>query len=78
KSEFVRPEIRFKPNDGSDFSNWKELKLGKVFTRIRRKNKENNNNVLTISAQYGLINQEKYFNKSVSSKDVTGYYLLEN
>lgn len=52
--------------------------MGKVFTRIRRKNKENNQNVLTISAQQGLINQEKYFNKSVSAKDVTGYYLLEN
>jgi len=41
------------------------------------KNKENNLNVMTISAQQGLINQEKYFNKSVSASDVTGYYLLK-
>ena len=32
--------------------------------------------LLTISAQQGLINQEEYFNKSVSAKDVTNYYLL--
>ena len=54
------------------------MKFGDVFERVTRKNKTNNLNVLTISAQRGLINQEKYFNKSVSAKDVTGYYLLEN
>ncbi|HCE4674102.1 TPA: restriction endonuclease subunit S [Vibrio parahaemolyticus] len=75
---FIPPTLRFKADDGSEFPDWIEKRLGKVFTRIRRKNKENNQNVLTISAQQGLINQEKYFNKSVSAKDVTGYYLLEN
>ncbi len=75
---FTPPTLRFKADDGSEFPDWEEKKLGQVFTRIRRKNKENNQNVLTISAQKGLINQEKYFNKSVAAKDVTGYYLLEN
>ncbi|MDW1712897.1 restriction endonuclease subunit S, partial [Vibrio sp. Vb2865] len=75
---FIPPTLRFKADDGSEFPDWIEKRLGKVFTRIRRKNKENNQNVLTISAQQGLINHEKYFNKSVSAKDVTGYYLLEN
>lgn len=75
---FIPPTLRFNADDGSGFPDWKEKKLGQVFTRIRRKNKENNQNVLTISAQQGLINQEKYFNKSVAAKDVTGYYLLEN
>ncbi|HCH1648862.1 TPA: restriction endonuclease subunit S [Vibrio parahaemolyticus] len=75
---FIPPTLRFKADDGSEFPDWEEKTLGQVFTRIRRKNKENNQNVLTISAQQGLINQEKYFNKSVAAKDVTGYYLLEN
>ncbi|HHY0567026.1 TPA: restriction endonuclease subunit S [Vibrio parahaemolyticus] len=75
---FIPPTLRFKADDGSEFPDWDEKRLGKVFTRIRRKNKENNQNVLTISAQQGLVNQEKYFNKSVAAKDVTGYYLLEN
>lgn len=45
--------------------------------RIVSKNKDNNQNVLTISAQFGLISQLDFFNKSVSAKDVTGYYLLK-
>ena len=33
--------------------------------------------VLTISAEHGLIDQEKYFNKSVAGKNLKNYYLLE-
>ena len=69
-------EIRFKADNGSEFPEWEEKRFEQVFKRITRKNKENNQNVLTISAQQGLINQEEYFKKSVSAKDVTGYYLL--
>ena len=32
---------------------------------------------LTISAKYGLIAQEHFFNKLVSSNDLSGYYLLK-
>ena len=70
-------EIRFKDEQENDFPDWEEKKFGEIFSRVKRKNQENDNNVLTISAQKGLINQEKYFNKSVSAKDVTGYYLLK-
>ena len=76
--KLLKREIRFKDDNGNAFPDWQELKFGDVFERVTRKNKTNNLNVLTISAQRGLINQEKYFNKSVSAKDVTGYYLLEN
>ncbi len=69
-------KLRFKDEDGREFPGWEEKKLGSVANRVTRKNKENNKNVLTISAQQGLINQEEYFNKSVSAKDVTNYYLL--
>lgn len=55
---------------------WKEKKLGDVFSRLTRKNEENNQNVLTISAQHGLISQLDFFKKSVAAADVTGYYLL--
>ncbi len=70
-------KIRFKDDNGKEFEEWEGIKLGEVANRITRKNKENNLNVLTISAQYGLINQEDFFKKSVSAKDLTGYYLLE-
>ena len=69
--------LRFKADDGSDFPNWEKRIFGEVFVRVKRKNTQDNRNVLTISAQQGLINQEEYFNKSVSSKDVTGYYLIK-
>lgn len=55
---------------------WEEIKMSDVFTRKTDKNSENNKNVLTISAQYGLISQLDFFKKSVSASDVTGYYLL--
>ena len=69
-------EIRFKADDGSEFCEWEEKELGEIFKRVVSKNKENNKNVLTISAQQGLINQEEFFNKSVSAKDITNYYLI--
>jgi len=55
---------------------WEECHFKKLFSRLKRKNTENNSNVLTISAQYGLINQEEFFNKPVASDDKSNYYLL--
>jgi len=70
-------EIRFKDEDGKDFPEWEEKRLGEVFDRVKTKNSENNQNVLTISAQQGLVTQTKFFNSSVAAKDITGYYLIE-
>ena len=69
-------EIRFKDENGDNYPDWGTLFFGNVFERVTRKNKENNNNIMTISAQDGLINQKKYFNHSVSAKDVSGYYQI--
>ncbi|SMX35278.1 restriction endonuclease subunit S [Actibacterium lipolyticum] len=57
---------------------WKEVRLGDVFSRVRRRNTVGNDNVLTISAQHGLVSQEKYFNKRVAAKDLSGYTLLHH
>ncbi len=66
------PKLRFPEFEGE----WEEKKMSDVFSRRSEKNSENNKNVLTISAQYGLISQLDFFKKSVSASDVTGYYLL--
>lgn len=56
---------------------WEVLRLKDKFDRLSRKNTEGNTNVLTISAQYGLINQEEFFKKAVASDDKSNYYLLQ-
>ena len=47
---------------------WKRIKLGDIAERITRKNEENNQNVVTISAQRGFVVQTDFFNKSVASE----------
>ena len=54
----------------------KKVRLGDIFIKLTRKNTENNTNVLTISAKYGLVNQEEFFSKSVASDNKSNYFLL--
>ena len=68
-----QPEIRF---DGFT-DDWEQRKLGEVVERIVRKNENLESTLpLTISAQYGLIDQNEFFDKRIASKDVSGYYLV--
>lgn len=57
---------------------WKKFKLSDFATRITRKNGEQTDIPLTISAQYGLIDQRNFFSKTVASTDMSGYYLLKS
>ena len=41
---------------------WEETNFKTMFGRLNRKNTTGNTNVLTISAQHGLISQEDFFN----------------
>lgn len=56
---------------------WKEVRLGKLFEPMTEKNTTGETNVLTTSAEHGLVSQFKYYKKSVSAEDVSGYYLLK-
>ena len=55
---------------------WKIFKLSDFASRIIRKNNGTTDIPLTISAQYGLIDQRDFFSKVVASADMSGYYLL--
>ena len=55
---------------------WTVFNLSDFATRITRKNGNKTDIPLTISAQYGLIDQRKYFSKTVASSDMSGYFLL--
>ncbi len=69
------PKIRF-PEFTDD---WEQRKLGDIVERVTRKNTNLESDLpLTISAQYGLIDQNEFFDKRVASKDVSGYYLVNN
>jgi type I restriction enzyme S subunit len=53
-------------------------RLGDIIERVTRRNAAGSTNVLTISAQAGLVNQQDYFNRSVAAEDLSGYYLIQN
>ena len=73
--DMAKPKIRFKGYT----DDWEQRKLGDLVDRVTRKNQDLVSELpLTISAQYGLMDQNEFFDKRVASKDVSGYYLIEN
>ena len=68
------PKLRF-----PEFTEpWSHIKLSDFTERVMRKNKNNETNLpLTISSKDGLVDQVTFFNKTVASKDMSGYYLLK-
>ena len=70
-----KPEIRFPGFTDS----WEQRKLEDIVERVMRKNQDLVSDLpLTISAQYGLIDQNEFFENRIASKDVSGYYLIYN
>ena len=60
------------------YDDWSKVKLSEICERITNKNSDLNCNlVLTIAAQYGLVNQLDFFNKSVASENLSSYYILK-
>ncbi|HIF9164177.1 TPA: restriction endonuclease subunit S [Photobacterium damselae] len=65
------------PETGKAFEgDWEEVKLSKLFARVTEKNKGQSTNVVTISAQHGLIRQEEFFKKSIASETLDNYFIL--
>jgi len=71
-SEWKKSEVRLVPSE------WELVKLTKIAERVIEKNKGKSGNVLTISAQHGLVSQLDFFNKNVASKNLDNYYYLRN
>ena len=72
--EKKKPEIRF---NGFE-EEWATTTLGDIAVRVVSKNEDNCVTLpLTISAQYGLISQTKFFNSRIAAKDVRGYYVIK-
>ena len=68
------PALRFKGYSDA----WEKRKLGEVVERVTRKNRDLvSTRPLTISAQDGLVDQRKFFSKTVASKNISNYFLLK-
>ena len=68
-----KPRIRFR----GFTEDWEQRKLCQITTRVTRKNGDQSDLPLTISAQDGLVDQRKYFNRQVASRDMSNYYLIK-
>ncbi|MEH6659835.1 restriction endonuclease subunit S [Leeuwenhoekiella marinoflava] len=55
---------------------WEEFQFSDITKRVKRKNTEANNTVVTISAQRGFVLQEDFFNKRVASDTLLNYTLV--
>ena len=55
---------------------WQKIKLGEICKKVTRRNEENCQNVMTISAKRGFVSQTDFFNKSVASSILDNYYLV--
>ena len=68
------PKVRFKGFEGE----WRRIKFGTISSRITRRNNTLECKLpLTISANEGLISQEKFFKNIVASSNLGNYYLLK-
>ena len=68
------PELRIV--NSSD--RWISYRLKDVCQRVSERNSQGLSSlVLTIAAQYGLVSQTDFFNKSVASENLSNYYLIQ-
>ncbi|MBV4174235.1 restriction endonuclease subunit S [Bifidobacterium longum] len=68
------PEIRF-----AGFTDpWEQRKLGEIADKVTEKNLDGNiTEVLTNSAEYGVINQTEFFDHAVAKEsNIAGYYVI--
>lgn len=73
----AEPKIRFSQDDGSFYPEWKEYSISDLFTKNGNKNKDGQNtNVITNSAEFGLIPQRDYFDKDIAVEGNTGNYTI--
>lgn len=77
--KIFKQELRFKDENGEEFSEWNLVKLKEVFKRSKLKNTDEKvKYVLTNSATKGIISQNDYFDKDIANQNnLQGYYIVE-
>ena len=73
----TEPRIRFKKEDGTNYKAWSKFVVSDVFEKIKSKNKDGKiTNVITNSAEFGLLPQRMYFDKDIAIEGNTGNYTI--
>ena len=73
-------EVRFKREDGTEFPEWEEKPLSYYLSENKKRNKEKKytkENVLSVSKDYGVVNQIQYFGKSLAGDDLSDYHCVD-
>lgn len=74
-------KIKFKADDGSEFPDWEEAELNTYLYENKERNKDNEygkEEVLSVSKDYGVVNQIKYQGRSLAGEDVSNYHVVHN
>lgn len=69
-------ELRFKDDNGNEFPDWEEKKLGEILEEKNEKTKASGQHRILSSTTKGIFNQDEYFTRDIASKDNTGYKIL--
>ena len=70
-------KIRFKADDGSEFGEWENTKLGELLIKHEEKTDRNNQYPVLTSSRNGIFFQKDYFaGQDVASSDTTGYNVV--
>ena len=74
--KIFKQEIRFKDDNGNDFSDWQEKMLGEISEPVKRKTDKVISKIMTISAGKGFLNQEDRFSQVIAGTSLKNYTLL--
>lgn len=74
--KLFRQEVRFKADDGSDFPEWEEKKLGDVFTE-RTERSKGGESLLSVTIAQGIIKQSETDKRNIASENKSNYKIVK-
>lgn len=69
-------EVRFKADDGSEFPEWEEKKLGDVFTE-RTERSKGGESLLSVTIAQGIIKQSETDKRNIASENKSNYKIVK-